>query len=149
MAPIVATHEYLYRLGSFAESAQGLQTHGFITQQLNYDDLLLKRRCSGCNKCSLLASPGSRETNTLQPCRRYRSSSDRQRMHSRSRVQWAARFYQVGYCSTLSREQSQASSPRNMHHKSLHFVASTIREKWKTEQDHLTHRYCMLYSNSY
>jgi RNA exonuclease 1 len=54
MAPITATHDYLRRLESLAESAQVLQKHGFITQQLSEEELLLKRRCSGCNKGSAL-----------------------------------------------------------------------------------------------
>jgi hypothetical protein len=54
MAPITATYEYLSRLGSLAEPAEVLQKHGFITQLLSEEELLLKRRCSGCNKGSIL-----------------------------------------------------------------------------------------------
>jgi hypothetical protein len=54
MAPITPTHEYLSSLRSLAEPASALQKQGFIIQPLSDDELLLKRRCSGCNKGSML-----------------------------------------------------------------------------------------------
>jgi RNA exonuclease 1 len=50
MAPIIQTEDYLVRLKNLIEAADVLERHGFITQPLTDDDLLLKRRCIGCNK---------------------------------------------------------------------------------------------------
>jgi RNA exonuclease 1 len=57
MAPITPTEDYLACLSSLMEPAEVLEKHGFISKQLEDEELLLKRRCAGC---------GKRETRSLE-----------------------------------------------------------------------------------
>jgi hypothetical protein len=50
MAHIGPTEEYIECLHSLAAPAQVLAKHGFIFEQLDENDLLGKRKCSGCGK---------------------------------------------------------------------------------------------------
>lgn len=53
MAPIAQSEDYLSQLKYLVESAETLEKQGFIMQQLTDDELMLKRRCSGCNKSNI------------------------------------------------------------------------------------------------
>jgi hypothetical protein len=53
MAPIAQTKEYLTHLYQLIEDPDSLDKRGFVTQFLTDKELLLKRRCSGCNKSNL------------------------------------------------------------------------------------------------
>lgn len=50
MDPIPQTRQYLTNLLDFVEDPDTLETHGYITQHLNEEQLSLKQRCSGCSK---------------------------------------------------------------------------------------------------
>jgi RNA exonuclease 1 len=50
MAPITQSEDYLRRLKYLIDPAETLEKQGFIVRPLTNDELLLKRRCSGCNK---------------------------------------------------------------------------------------------------
>ncbi|KAH3999427.1 hypothetical protein HBI25_123240 [Parastagonospora nodorum] len=50
MAPITCTADYLALLHSLAEPREVLEKRGFTFQSFNAEELLLKRRCSGCGK---------------------------------------------------------------------------------------------------
>jgi hypothetical protein len=53
MAPIAQTKDYLTHLRQLIENPDSLEKRGFVTRFLTDEELLLKRRCSGCNKSSL------------------------------------------------------------------------------------------------
>jgi len=53
MAPITCTADYLALLHSLAEPQEVLEKYGFAFQSFNAEELLLKRRCSGCGKREL------------------------------------------------------------------------------------------------
>jgi hypothetical protein len=53
MSPITCTADYLALLHSLAEPREVLEKHGFTFQPFNAEELLLKRRCSGCGKSEL------------------------------------------------------------------------------------------------
>ncbi|KAH7413602.1 hypothetical protein DE146DRAFT_638153 [Phaeosphaeria sp. MPI-PUGE-AT-0046c] len=50
MGPILQTQQYLSHLLTFAEGDDTLERHGHVTQHLTDEQLLLKQRCSRCNK---------------------------------------------------------------------------------------------------
>jgi hypothetical protein len=50
MAPIPCTEQYFAYLACLVEPAEVLEKHSFITRQLTEEELLGKRRCSGCGK---------------------------------------------------------------------------------------------------
>ncbi|KAF2703979.1 hypothetical protein K504DRAFT_485452 [Pleomassaria siparia CBS 279.74] len=50
MIPITRTEAYRIRLRNLIEPEDILQKHGYITRPLTEQELLLKRRCLGCNK---------------------------------------------------------------------------------------------------
>jgi hypothetical protein len=54
MTPIIPTRGYLARLWNLIEPTEVLEKHGFVSQPLTDGDLLLKRRCTGCNKGNIL-----------------------------------------------------------------------------------------------
>lgn len=49
MAPII-TQEYFACLASLVESVEVLKKQAFTTKLLSDEELIEKRRCSGCNK---------------------------------------------------------------------------------------------------
>jgi hypothetical protein len=53
MAPIAQTKVYLTHLSQLIEHPDALEKRGFVTRFLTDDELLLKRRCSGCNKSNI------------------------------------------------------------------------------------------------
>ncbi|KAF1969770.1 hypothetical protein BU23DRAFT_512655 [Bimuria novae-zelandiae CBS 107.79] len=50
MEAIVQSEDYLTQLRVLMEPKENLKQHGFITQPLTEEELLLKRRCLGCKK---------------------------------------------------------------------------------------------------
>lgn len=50
MVVITQTEAYLVQLRSLVETAETLEKHGYVTQPLTDEKLLLKQRCLGCNK---------------------------------------------------------------------------------------------------
>jgi len=66
MAPITPTEDYLVCLKSLVEPAEVLEKHAFAIRQLTEEDLLGKRRCSGCGKRENLSSRKALEANTVK-----------------------------------------------------------------------------------
>ncbi|KAF2022797.1 hypothetical protein EK21DRAFT_82399 [Setomelanomma holmii] len=50
MPPITRTDSYLACLATLAVPTDVLRKNGFVVEQLNEEELMLKRRCVGCNK---------------------------------------------------------------------------------------------------
>ena len=55
MEIIAKSEAYLLQLQLFIEPKDKLRQHGFVTQPLTDEELILKRRCLGCGKCELSA----------------------------------------------------------------------------------------------
>ena len=50
MAPIMQSENYLSQLKYLVSCTETLEKQGFVIRPLTNDELMLKRRCSGCNK---------------------------------------------------------------------------------------------------
>jgi hypothetical protein len=66
---ISQTEEYLVQLRSLVGTNEKLKKHGYVTQYLTVEELLLKQRCLGCGKSKYrLMVELSLRANTAKQC---------------------------------------------------------------------------------